>query len=188
MEGKRGPSRCARGETLTRAVENLLVRATDDLLVYSSVYFKSNKRASAVIGITSAGGYWRWAMIKRADVPSYDHIRGKAWLEGDDKEALRDHQERFHELFSGHPWYYIGEAESDAEWTRLRDEGLIPLLEAHATDYPEVMQWVQADKGKGKMRQFKVGKSGSPSQGMVAGRSRSPKGRTLRSAGKSTAK
>ncbi|KAI0715758.1 hypothetical protein C8T65DRAFT_643051 [Cerioporus squamosus] len=189
MECKRGPSRCARGEVLMRAIENLLLHATTDLLEYSAVYFKFNKQASAVIGITSAGGYWRWAMIKRTDVPSYDTLREKAWLNRADKQALMEHQAQFVALFAGRPWQYLGQPASDAEWTKLRDVALIPLLESHAADYPEVMQWAQADKGKGKMKQFTVGKSGSPSKGKVVGRNGSPpKGRVLRSAGKAAAK
>ncbi|RPD57266.1 hypothetical protein L227DRAFT_235180 [Lentinus tigrinus ALCF2SS1-6] len=162
LEAKRGPSRCMRGQALDRAIERLLQQAERDLLTYISAYFMADEHASAVIGISTAGGYWRWAVVKRADVPEYELLLREFALRGQEMLDLKKFQKHFHALFNGHPWQYLGEPESDAEWTKLRDEALIPLLEAHATDYPEFMQWLQPEtvKGKGKMKQFPVGKSG----------------------------
>ncbi|KAI0715752.1 hypothetical protein C8T65DRAFT_694585 [Cerioporus squamosus] len=165
-ELKRGPGRCLRDEDLKASILLLLNEAESELLYYVAVYFSCDPHASSVVAVSGAGGYWRWAVIRREHVPSV-RLASRMNLSAADMAELDAYNDKFTACFAEEEWYYLGTPESDEEWTRLRDEGLIPILEAHARDYPGSHAVPVDVKGKGKMKQFPVGKSGSPSTSRV---------------------
>lgn len=168
-EIKRGPSRCARGDDLKNSILFRLAEAESDLMYYAAVYFTRDPHPSSVIGVSGAGGYWRWATIQREDVPSVRLASRTDDLTEKELAEVEDFTSRFNKRFEGREWHYLGTPESDKAWTKLRNEGLIPILQAHATDYPSAR--AGDVKGKTKIKQFPAGKSGSPAPSRILRRS-----------------
>ncbi|KAI0738794.1 hypothetical protein C8Q80DRAFT_1201869 [Daedaleopsis nitida] len=73
-------------------------------------------------------------------VPPYDVVlaerdgrRDGSPLESDkERKRLLVYRDLIHRGFAEKTIRYLGEPQSDGEWNRLRRQGLIPILEAHA--------------------------------------------------------
>lgn len=143
LELKRGPSRCLRGGGLSRMRQQLLAAAEDDLQLYCSLQFARDQHASEVVTISGAGGWWRWVKFTRKEIPPYPLLKSFREQELDEiseEQYFEKYSSSFIKKFSAAAIHYLGSKESDAEWIRLREEGLIPVLEAHRTDYPRLFQ------------------------------------------------
>ncbi|KAI0719182.1 hypothetical protein C8T65DRAFT_637113 [Cerioporus squamosus] len=155
VELKRNPSRCLRDEALERERQRLLELAEAELLYYIATQLHRDKQASAIIAISGAGMWWRWAQFSRAEA-----VPLRFWTEApiltrkeenDYKYQVTQMVKKFHSA----PINYIGTEKSDAEWTKLRKDALIPILEAHTVDYPTSVPPPRP------VRQFTVGKATS---------------------------
>ncbi|KAI0808309.1 hypothetical protein C8Q74DRAFT_1232636 [Fomes fomentarius] len=144
LELKRSPSRPLRDGQLFTMREQLLRQAEMELQLYCSLQFARDQRASEVVAISGAGGWWRWVKFTRDEIPPYPLLLAYRNVELYDEEAeemyFDTYETSFTEKFDAAEIHYMGSKESDAEWTRLREEGLIPILEAHRTDYPRLFQ------------------------------------------------
>ncbi|TFY70260.1 hypothetical protein EVG20_g2732 [Dentipellis fragilis] len=135
VEVKRGPSRCLRDNALKASKTKLLLEAESDLIYYMSILFQRDPNASSVIAIPFAGGWWRWVQFDRADIPPPAFFAKPRHISAEaeaiyvlkDGAALRK--------FATRPTYYLGQTASDKEWARLRQDALLPILEAHATNH-----------------------------------------------------
>lgn len=143
MELKRSPSRCLRGAALLFYTTQLLAEAEDELQLYCSLQFARDGRASEVVTISGAGGWWRWVKFTRDEIPPYHQLQDYRQDQLDpvaSEQYFHKYVVSYTQRFKRAKLRYMGSKESDAEWTRLRQNGLIPILEAHRTDYPRLFQ------------------------------------------------
>ncbi|KAF7431128.1 hypothetical protein PC9H_006848 [Pleurotus ostreatus] len=73
VENKKAPSRRPSGGGLTR--EKLLESAQAQLLYYDAIYFAEHPTFTKIVNIPAAGPYWTWALIQKAQVPSFDFMK-----------------------------------------------------------------------------------------------------------------
>lgn len=153
-ENKSGPSRRAHGDAMKEPRRIKLERAQDDLLAYTTIYFALHEDVLSVIAMAAAGPWWHWVEVNRSDVPHVGVYSKDA--EADEvkvKERMK-YEYRLHLKFKKRKIFYLGDAGSDKELTRLRNTALIPLLERHGmsdSDAPQTEDVTTVHgKGKGK--------------------------------------
>lgn len=127
-----------------------------DLLTYLAIFFHINQHASSVIVVVGTGPWWRWATVARHEAPDYSLIGENADYIPDSKQQLGDYQIALSKKLRTREAHYLGEADSDLEWTRLRQRALIPMLRKHGDEYPDceppAVPTRQGGKGKGKAK------------------------------------
>ncbi|KAI0770572.1 hypothetical protein C8Q74DRAFT_912783 [Fomes fomentarius] len=102
----------------TRA-SDALAMAEEELYEYLQTCFMRDLCARSVIAMSAAGPYWRWIRVKREQI---------------DLETLMIDTEKLQAMlrrFRAATIFSLGTKESDGEFTRLRDKGLIPIIEKH---------------------------------------------------------
>ncbi len=111
--------------TLEDDEEGLLEKASDALAVaeeelydYLQICFTRDVCADSVIAMSAAGPYWRWIMVKRTQIDT-------------SLLTVTSKHRAFLTRFRAASIFILGTQESDDELTRLRDKGLIPILEKH---------------------------------------------------------
>ncbi|KAI0793566.1 hypothetical protein C8Q74DRAFT_1243143 [Fomes fomentarius] len=134
VELKRAPSRPLRGNVFTAELARFLVSAEAELCYYVAIQLERDPHAPSVIAISGSGGWWRWAEFKRAEAAPLEF-----WAAQKDNKSLP--QDLLHlyttmtNKFLEQPIRHLGTADSDDELNALRQNALIPILEAHSTCY-----------------------------------------------------
>lgn len=108
---------------LDSAIRRCLTQAEDDLFQYSRVCFAHDLLMDSLVVVSAAGPYWRWILVKRADVAK--------------KAADFQVQSQFLERFTNVLYRELGSEDSDKELNALLLDTLIPFLENHHT-YPMI--------------------------------------------------
>ena len=100
----------------------LLAEAIWDTMLYSAIYFSfvAEPSASEVIALASAGPFWKWAIVKKEQVPSFNWLT-KLPVESQENDQL---QVEFVALFdqpSESPIHYVLTTEkSDQQINKMR--------------------------------------------------------------------
>ncbi|KAF5372657.1 hypothetical protein D9615_009867 [Tricholomella constricta] len=121
----------------SRAFRNLegipasILEAQNDLIEYCAIHFKRELKSESVVAFAAAGPFWRWAVIKKEDVPELD------WLT---KQPVAGQVNTFHRKFSGgkeRGYFVLGTPKSDAELTEISHNHIYPLVVNGAHGGPE---------------------------------------------------
>ncbi len=150
VELKRAPSRPLRDKVFAAELERLLGSAESELCFYIAVQLERDPHAPSVVAISGSGGWWRWAEFKREEAAPLE-----LWAaEESNRLPSEEHYQLYYKMtakFLLQPIKHIGTADSDGELNALRQNALIPILEAHATCYKTAVNRVT--------REFVVGSS-----------------------------
>ena len=96
-----------------------LLEAVEDTMRYCAIHFLIHPFASEIIALASAGPFWKWATVKKEQVPSFN------WLTGLLVESLENDELRvdFVTMFDQIPPGYLvlATAESDAQINKMRN-------------------------------------------------------------------
>ncbi|KAI0770576.1 hypothetical protein C8Q74DRAFT_1424512 [Fomes fomentarius] len=105
-------------ENFQARASDALAEAETELYEYLQTCFKRNACADPAIAMSAASPYWHWIKVKREQIV-YGIVAAITQVEAMLKR------------FSNAPIFTLGTKQSDDELTRLRDKGLIPILEKH---------------------------------------------------------
>ena len=96
-----------------------LLEAIEDSMRYCAIHFLIHPFASEIIALASAGPFWKWANVKKEQVPSFNWLTGLP-VESPENDELRvDFVTLFDQI---HPDYLVlATAESDAEINKMRN-------------------------------------------------------------------
>lgn len=119
LEVKACPDRTMQGENLQARASSALGEAEEELYEYVQTCFTRDASADSVIAMSAAGPYWRWITVRREEVCP------------DIFTLLSKERYAFVQRFKKAKIFTLGTKKSDDELTKLRDFGLIPILETH---------------------------------------------------------
>ena len=96
-----------------------LLEAVEDTMRYCAIHFLIHPFASDIIALASAGPFWKWATVKREQVPSFNWLTGLL-VESTENDELRAN---FVAMFDQIPPGYLvlATAESDAQIDKMRN-------------------------------------------------------------------
>ncbi|EDR09224.1 uncharacterized protein LACBIDRAFT_326653 [Laccaria bicolor S238N-H82] len=118
------------GESWEGSLLALLSEAIEDTMRYCAVHFLIYPTAVEVIALASAGPFWKWATIRRGDVPEYE------WLE--EVPRTDEKNEKLRNDFGGHfgpEFFILATRQSDAEINKMRDVMFTLINQSHQ-EYP----------------------------------------------------
>ena len=110
-----------------------LLEAIEDSMRYCAIHFLIHPFASEIIALASAGPFWKWATVKKEQVPSFNWLTGLP-VESPENDELRvDFVTLFDQI---HPDYLVlATAESDAEINKMRNI-MFNIINLNHPDFP----------------------------------------------------
>jgi hypothetical protein len=95
-----------------------LLEAVQDTMRYCAIHFLIHPFASEIIALASAGPFWKWATVKKEQVPSFNWLTGLLVESPENDELHVDFIAMFDEISPD--YFVLATAESDAQIDKMR--------------------------------------------------------------------
>ena len=96
-----------------------LLEAIEDTMRYCAIHFLIHPFASEIIALASAGPFWKWATVKKEQVPSFNWLTGLPVESPENVELRVDFVALFDQISPD--YFVLATAESDAQINNMRN-------------------------------------------------------------------
>ena len=96
-----------------------LLEAIEDTMRYCAIHFLIHPFASEIIALASAGPFWKWATVKKEQVPSFNWLTGLPLESPENVELRVDFVALFNQISPD--YHVLATAESDGQINKIRN-------------------------------------------------------------------